>query len=49
MLGLVVTVGYGCSYVGGGGGLIFFFFLVVGYGCHMEVVAGGVVEVVVSG
>ena len=50
MLGLVVTVGYGCGCVGGG--LIFFFFFfsqVMGYGCHMEVVAGGVVEVVVSG
>ena len=48
MLGLVVTVGYGCGCVGGG--LIFFFFsLVMGCGCHMEVVAGGVVEVVVSG
>ena len=47
MLGLVVTVGYGCSCVSGG--LIFSFFLAVGSGCHVEIVAGGVIVVVVAG
>ena len=45
VLGLVVIVGYGCGCVGDG----LIFFLAVGYGCHMEFVAGGVVvEVVVA-
>ena len=38
MLGLVVTVGYGCGCVGGG---LILFFLTMSCGCHMEVVAGG--------
>ena len=45
---LVVIMGYDCGCVGGG--LNYYFFLVVGYGCHMEVVASEVVmEVVVAG
>ena len=38
MVGLVVTVGYGCGCVGGG---LIFFFLAVSCGCHMEVMVCG--------
>ena len=54
-----VVVAMGCVGFGCNSGLwlwlcwwwfdFFFFSLVMGCGCHMEVVAGGVVEVVVSG
>ena len=47
--GLVAVVVVVVDCVGGcgrvGGGLICFFFLAVGYGCHKEVVVGGVVDV----